>query len=460
MFINLILLILIGGASFYFCKKIFFEKEEVIKSNIITRIFFQISFIISNLILSFIILQLLITIDDSDLFFWKFFLIIFSVFFYYILPLYLIYNLFEHTNIKGIAQMAGVFLLHLILSNILYKIFKGTYEESLFEFNFYVNYLKLLEYLAFIGDLFNGISCAYNAVTNVSSYLIYPLLKSKNLINVEQSDVKKKLEEINDKISLKQIELNELTGKNSDIEINSTASTPSTSSSFLSHSQKSLQDELDSLKSVQLSYEYKLGIGKRKDEKAQQDDKITQMINYVKVGQGIFFILTTFLRFLTLDYADFNIPIDIKQDSIIQTIHSYSFIQFPRGFIDFIEQIISLSLVFALFGMNWSVSRDRIMECISYVFSYVKNKNTWYDVQLLIACIMTFSYYLICGLLIVNTMPNLIFKDKLHRYLFPGFDFEHLHWYYDCPYVIAASFFIMKEIVEYSNIISVKQKKI
>ena len=100
------------------------------------------------------------------------------------------------------------------------------------------------------------------------------------------------------------------------------------------------------------------------------------MINYVKVGQGIFFILTTFLRFLTLDYADFNNPIDIKQDSIIQTIHSYSFIQFPRGFIDFIEQIISLSLVFALFGMNWSVSRDRIMECISYVFSYVKNKNT------------------------------------------------------------------------------------
>ena len=67
--------------------------------------------------------------------------------------------------------------------------------------------------------------------------------------------------------------------------------------------------------------------------------------------------------------------------------------------------------------MNWSVSSDRIMECISFVFSYLKNKITWYDVQLLIVCIIIFSYYLICGLLVVNSMPNMIFKDKLHRYL-------------------------------------------
>ena len=88
------------------------------------------------------------------------------------------------------------------------------------------------------------------------------------------------------------------------------------------------------------------------------------------------------------------------------------------------------------------------MEIISYIFSYVKNKLTWFDVQLLIVCIMIFSYYLVCGLLVVNSMPNLVFKDKLHRYLYPGFDFENLHWYYDCPYVIAASFFIMKETSE------------
>ena len=460
MIINLILLCIIGGASFYFCKKIFFQKEEVKKSNNMTRVFFQITFVISNLILSFIILQLLITIDDSDLLFWKFFLIIFSIFFYYILPLYLIYNLFDHTNTKGILQIIGAFVLHLILSNILYRFFKRKYEESLFDFDFYTNYLNLLEYLAFIGDLFNGVSCAYNAVTNISSYLVYPLLKKKNYIKAEQSEIKKKLEEINDKISLKQIKLNELTGKNSDLEVNISNSTPTASSSSFSQSQKSLQDELDSLKSIQSSYEYTLGVGKKKDEKIQQNDKITQMLNYLKVGQGSFLLLTTFLRVLTLDYENFNLPIDTKQDSIIQTLHRFSYIKFPHGFINFIEQIISLSLVFALFGMNWSVSRDRIMECISFVFSYLKNKITWYDVQLLIVCIMIFSYYLICGLLVVNTMPNLVFKDKLHRYLFPGFDFEHLHWYYDCPYVLAASFFIMKEVIEYSNIISFKQKKI
>jgi hypothetical protein len=108
--------------------------------------------------------------------------------------------------------------------------------------------------------------------------------------------------------------------------------------------------------------------------------------------------------------------------------------------------------------MNWSVSRERIMECISYVFSYLKSKKTYYDVQLLIACIMAFSYYLISGLLVTNSMPNVMFKYKLHAYLFPGFDFENLHFYYDVPYVSAATAFIIKEIIEYSNIISVKQK--
>ena len=49
------------------------------------------------------------------------------------------------------------------------------------------------------------------------------------------------------------------------------------------------------------------------------------------------------------------------------------------------------------------------------------------------------------------------FRDKLYRYLFPGFDFENLHWYYDCSYVLGASFFIVKEIVEYSTIVSQKK---
>ena len=453
MIILIILLCIIGGISFYVCEKAFFSKEEITKSSPTTRVIFRITFIISNLILSFVILQVILTITDSDLLLWKFFLIVFSIFFYYFLPLYLIYNLFDHSNSKGLLQIAGVFFLHLILSNILYKFFKGSYEESIFEFNFYVNHLKILEYLAFIGDLFNGVSGAYNAVYNISNFFVYPLLKRKNLINNNNLGIKKKLEEINEKISLQQMKLNELNGsKSSDLESNNTT----ISSSSLSESQKSIQNELEKLKGIQLSYEYQLGVGTRKEEKTKQEGIVAKVLNIIKVIQGFVFLLTAYLRCFTLDYTAFNDPVDLKQESIIETLHKFSFIKFSKGFINFIEQIISLSLVFILFGFNWSVSRDRIMEIISYIFSYVKNKLTWFDVQLLIVCIMIFSYYLVCGLLVVNSMPNLVFKDKLHRYLFPGFDFESLHWYYDCPYVLAASFFIVKEIVEYSNIISIK----
>ena len=453
MIILIILLSIIGGISFYVCEKAFFNKEEITKSSPTTRVIFRITFVISNLILSFVILQVILTITESDLLLWKFFLIVFSIFFYYFLPLYLIYNLFDHSNSKGLLQIAGVFFLHLILSNILYKFFKGSYEESIFEFNFYVNHLKILEYLAFIGDLFNGVSGAYNAVYNISNFFVYPLLKRKNLINNNNLGIKKKLEEINEKISLQQIKLNELNGsKSSDLESNNTT----ISSSSLSESQKSIQNELEKLKGIQLSYEYQLRVGTRKEEKTKQEGMVEKVLNIIKVIQGFVFLLTAYLRCLTLDYTAFNDPVDLKQESIIETLHKFSFIKFSKGFINFIEQIISLSLVFILFGFNWSVSRDRIMEIISYIFSYVKNKLTWFDVQLLIVCIMIFSYYLVCGLLVVNSMPNLVFKDKLHRYLFPGFDFESLHWYYDCPYVLAASFFIVKEIVEYSNIISIK----
>ena len=460
MVISLILLSIIGGISFYSCRKIFFDKEEVIKSNSLSKIILQITFVMSNLILSFVIIQLILTINESNLKLWKFFHFIICTFFYYSLPFYLIYNLFDNSKIKGILQIIGVFLLHLILSNILYRFFKGTYEESLFEFNFYINELNILEYLAFIGDLFNGVSGAYNAVNNISSFLIYPLLKRRNLINPDNSDTKKKLEEINDKISLNQLKLNELSeGKNSDLEKNNPSINKSKTISSFSESQKILQNELRRLKSIQLSYEYQLDVGKRKDEKSKQDGKIKKILNLVKVIQGFVFISSAYLRILTLDYSEFNLPVDLKEGSIVKTIHNFSLIKFPNFFIEFIEKTISLTLVFVLFGMNWSVSRDRIMGCISFVFSHLKDKTARYNVQLLIVCIMIFSYYLICGILVANSMPNAIFKDKLHRYLYPGFDFENIHWYYDCPYVLAASFFIVKEIVEYSNIISTKQKE-
>ena len=114
-----------------------------------------------------------------------------------------------------------------------------------------------------------------------------------------------------------------------------------------------------------------------------------------------------------------------------------------------------------LFLFNLSASEDRILVCISYAFSYLKeNKNKYYDAQILLFSIFAFSYYLVCGLLIVNSMKFINFRDRLYRYLFPGFDFENLHWYYDCSYVLAASCFIVKEIVEYSNISSQKKIKL
>ena len=126
MVISIILLILVGGISFYVANKAFFSKEEIIKSNPFTGIIFQITFVISNLILAFDIIQLILTINEWDLSLWKFLLIFFSIFFYYFLPLYLVYNLFDHSKLKGILQIVGIFLAHLILSNILYKFFKGT----------------------------------------------------------------------------------------------------------------------------------------------------------------------------------------------------------------------------------------------------------------------------------------------------------------------------------------------
>ena len=201
--ISFILLCIIGGACFYLCDKIFFQKEEVIRSSSMTQIVFRTTFIMSNLILSFELFQILLSINESDLKLWRFFLTIISIFFYYCLPLYLIYNLFDHRNVKGILQIIGFFFLHLVLSNILYRFFKRTYEESIFEFDFYINYLKILEYLAFIGDIFNGVNGAYTAVYNISSFFVYPLLKRRHLINEDNLEIKKKLDEVNDKISLK-----------------------------------------------------------------------------------------------------------------------------------------------------------------------------------------------------------------------------------------------------------------
>jgi hypothetical protein len=163
-----------------------------------------------------------------------------------------------------------------------------------------------------------------------------------------------------------------------------------------------------------------------------------------------------------MDYAYYSQPLDLSEKSSIYSVLKapyLRFLHFSDGFIIFIEQAYSIILILMMFTFNFSVSKDRLLACIDYVFSYFKkDKSTSYDAQIVVFSYFIFSYYLICGLLIVNSMKYIHFRDRLHKYLFPNFDFENLHWYYDGPYVLAAGFFIVKEIVEYSNIVSTKKE--
>ena len=435
MVINIIILIIISIISYKICNKSFLEKAESKNIRKSTIIIFQISFILCNLIISFIILYIILPVNNFDLILWKLFLSFFSFFFFYFLPFYLIYDLYDHNNKLWIYQTISTFVFYLISSNIIYRFFNRTYEKSLFKFSFYINYSNILEYLAFIGDIFNGIFCAYNAVNNISSLLIYPILKKGKIVKNTDSNIKKNLDEINDKISMEESRLNELNleedeldsenNKNTDIKDNKIPF--STKIKKLTDSKEKIQKNLDILRNVQLSYEYQLDFTTRKEIKNKPDGYLSFIVKIISID-------------------------DLLRKPYVK------FFNFSDGFIVFVEQVYSLAIILIMFTTNFSVSKDRIMTCISYAFSYFKkNKLKYHDIELIVFSILIFSYYLVCGLLIVNSMKYIHFRDRLHRYLFPGFDFENLHWYYDCPYILAASFFIVKEIVEYSNIISPKQ---
>ena len=465
MVLNLIFLIIISVISYKIGNKTFLEKEELKNINNWTKIFFQISFVLSNLIISFIVLYIILPVNYYDIILWKIFLIFLSFFFFYFLPFYLIYNLYDWNTKIGKYKLFGIYIFYLIISNIIYRFFNRTYEKSIFKLNFYYNYSNIMEYLAFLLDVFNGVSCAYNAVNNISSFLIYPILKRRKFVNNNDSIIKKNLEEINKNILDEEAKLNELnleegelikdSEKNKNIKnsINNQAKK-------VSESREDVEKKLHELKNIQLSYEFQLNVTTKKENKIKQKDIVTIAINIVKIIQGFVFLYSGIIRCFSMDYSYYNYPINLDEKSSIYDILKapyLKFFHFSDGFIMFVEQIYSLIIIFMMFSINLSVSKDRLMACISYVFSYLKeNKKRYYDVQILIFSVFIFSYYLICGLLIVNSMKYINFRDKLHRYLFPGFDFENLHWYYDCPYVLAAAFFIVKEIVEYSNIVSQK----
>ena len=470
MVINIIIFIIVGIISYKICDKSFFEKETIKNISISTIIIFRISFILSNLILTFIILYIILPVYNFDIILWKLFLTFFSFYFFYFLPFYLIYNLFDYTNKIGLYQIISTYILYLISSNIIYRFFNYTYEKNIFKFNFYFNSSNLLEYLAFIADIFNGISCAYNAVNNVSSLLIYPMLKKRKFVNKTEPNIKKNLDEINDRIYEEENRLNELKKEHDELlkdseknnnNIGNTQNSFFRKAKTISESSNNVKLKLHELKNIQISYKYQLDVTTKKESRNQDKGIVTSIINLIKIIQGLAFLITTPLRCFTMDYTYYRNPLDLKEKSFIYDLLRapyLSFIHFSDNFIFFVEQVYSLIIIFIMFPINLSVSRDRIMTCISYAFSYIKeNKSRYYDVQMIVFSILIFSYYLICGLLIVNSLKYIHFRDRLHKYLFPDFDFENLHWYYDCPYVLAASFFIVQEIVEYSNIVSPKR---
>ena len=468
MLINLIILIVTSFISYKIGNKSFLEKKELQGINKWTKIFFQISFVLSNLVITFIILYIILPVNQYDIMLWKLFLIFLSFFFFYFLPFYLLYNLYEVNKQVEKYKIFCIYIFYLISSNILYRFFNRTYEKSIFEINFYYNYSNILEYLAFLLDIFNGANFAYTSVSNVSSFLIYPLLKKRKFVDNTDSSIKKNLEEINHKISDEETKLNELNLKENELkDLGQKKNNDNDKDSFtdstkiLSESRQNVEKKLQELNDIKSSYEFQLNVTTQRENKIKQKDIITMIVNIIKIIQGLVFLSTGALRCFTFDYSYFNNPVNLEEKSSIYEILKspyLKFVHFSDWLILFIEQIFSLIVIFMLFMFNLSASEDRILPCLNYVFSYMKeNKNKYNDVQILLFSILTFSYYLICGLLIVNSMKYTNFRDKLYRYLFPGFDFENLHWYYDCSYVLGASFFIVKEIVEYSTIVSQKK---
>ena len=133
MVINIILLGIISYACYILCNKSFLVKEEFKNVERSTIIIFQISFILSNLVISFIILYAIFPINTFDMFLWKFFLTLFSLYFFYFLPFYLIYKTFD-SNKKGLNKIIYIYIFYLVSSNIIYRFFNFSYEKSIFNY--------------------------------------------------------------------------------------------------------------------------------------------------------------------------------------------------------------------------------------------------------------------------------------------------------------------------------------
>lgn len=443
MIIILIAVLAISVASYFVCD-LYFKKNETVKQiNLVARIIFSTTLILSNLFISCIIL-LVFNIDSfqsntTDLYLWKIFLILLCFIFFYLLPFYFLLKIIDYKTNKGIIKIIYIYSLYLILSNIIYNFYKGIHEQKIFDINFYFNYIKILEFLSFLGNIIQAINCSYNHITNLSILLIYPILKKLHVIEKKDDSIKKKISDVNDEISLRESKLNEKNNNNNKI----------------------IMDEIESLKSVQLSYEYQLNTGTRKEQKSQvlQEVKFNEILSLIKIIQALYFLINNFLRFFIFDYTSYTRPIDINKASFIRVISGFLFLSFSDGFIKFSEQVYSIILVILLFNYNIDVSDSRIIGSISVIFSWMKNyikKSNIFELEIILSCVFISSYYIVTGLFVVNSIIYFSFQDKLRRILFTDFDYEKMCWYYDCLYVLACSFFIVKEVIEYTSIINVK----
>ena len=154
-----------------------------------------------------------------------------------------------------------IYIFYLVSSNIIYRFFNFSYEKSIFKFGFYFSNSNILEYLAFIANLFNAISCAYNAVTNISSLLIYPILKKKKLLKNNDASIKKNLDDINSQIDSEEARLNELNIESNELKKESEKNNNNlTRRKSLKDSKKNVINKLNELKSIQISYEFQLNV--------------------------------------------------------------------------------------------------------------------------------------------------------------------------------------------------------
>ena len=78
------------------------------------------------------------------------------------------------------------------------------------------------------------------------------------------------------------------------------------------------------------------------------------MIEIIKIIQGFALLVTGTFRCFLFDYSYFNSPLNFEEKSAIHDLLKtpyIKFIYFSDGFIMFVEQVYSLSIIFIMFSL-------------------------------------------------------------------------------------------------------------